>query len=536
MSDEAAHTAVEVEAPVAMATEDFRHETKYVVLSYMGLLPPSLELECDSSENEDRDDSSGKDGDEDDDTGKSTSSADSQLQVVGQLELEDSEIENDAEAENGDGVPNDDDEGSCESATKAEVPENTQGQVSVSSSLGKSQGTPKFVIEEYVEPSSTGKGQCVSGRHTQLTSLVMPLREELSQQLDALDEERGCASPRVWTASPRILPSASPRVLAPLSPEAVIASRIAAIGDQIMQEQQHQQELNSAVRKLLGLPQAKVTYDVFKEAASDVIDRDTTSGGWHQVASVLNFSRHLAFGLVKKGERSIGQLTEYSVQLIEENMANFIVEQGGWEAVYKMTLDDAELYSNPSEHSLPNSPWSEGLYLTLPPRKSSGSEVSDPSTGPPSPSWKEHGQPFLIPGKPHRVTPSNLLRTTPSNFESCRSADFGACNVSKEKCDAAGEMHYLDIENFDTESGYSSNVDTIPPSTGDDPKNLISETSDDLTKSDRRGSQCACTQTHRKTCRVQMLNMITVTWWQPCLGSTSPWKRRPTLRALEIQV
>ncbi|XP_078000314.1 uncharacterized protein LOC144452952 [Glandiceps talaboti] len=161
----------------------------------------------------------------------------------------------------------------------------------------------------------------------------------------------------------------------------MIASRIAAIGDQIMQEHQQRQELNSAVSKLLGLPQSKVTYDIFKEAAKDVIEKEAAPSGWYQIASMLNFSRHVALAWIKKGERRIGQLTDFSVKLIEENMANFIVEQGGWEALYQMHVDDYDLPSSEiSDRSFPSSPWPDG-FLSVPPRKSSGSEADGENSG-----------------------------------------------------------------------------------------------------------------------------------------------------------
>ena len=38
----------------------------------------------------------------------------------------------------------------------------------------------------------------------------------------------------------------------------------------------------------------------------------------------------MAFGFLKRGNRSMGYLSDYAVRYIEENLAETIIEQGGW--------------------------------------------------------------------------------------------------------------------------------------------------------------------------------------------------------------
>ena len=45
---------------------------------------------------------------------------------------------------------------------------------------------------------------------------------------------------------------------------------------------------------------------------------------------LLAFSQRLTLGLLQKGERGLGKLMEYSVRLIEDKAAEFIIKQGGW--------------------------------------------------------------------------------------------------------------------------------------------------------------------------------------------------------------
>ena len=45
---------------------------------------------------------------------------------------------------------------------------------------------------------------------------------------------------------------------------------------------------------------------------------------------LLAFSQRLTLGLLQKGERGLGKLMDYSVRLIEDKAAEFIINQGGW--------------------------------------------------------------------------------------------------------------------------------------------------------------------------------------------------------------
>nr|XP_006815143.1 PREDICTED: uncharacterized protein LOC102806775 [Saccoglossus kowalevskii] len=325
--------------------EEFHYETQYVVLNYLGMVPPVLELGS-----QDGDESDGDKPDDEDYTTKSSavgtekshqedqrspSTPDSQL-LVGRLELEEPKMTSEEE------LVRSEIEESYLTHYNADESEAEQCGVSPSleSSAGSSNvshGTPILIVEQYMESIQCYHRERLERRsnNTNLTTLVMPLREEVCHHLDTLDERRGCVSPRIWALSPSLDTQEPPP---PPSPEAIIASRIAAIGDQIMLEHQNHTELNSAVKKLLG-HNGTLDYNAFKEVAKDMIDTEEPSSGWHQIASVLNFSRHVALSLMRKGQR-IGQLTEYSVKLIEENMANFIVDQGGWEAVSRINIED----------------------------------------------------------------------------------------------------------------------------------------------------------------------------------------------------
>ena len=45
---------------------------------------------------------------------------------------------------------------------------------------------------------------------------------------------------------------------------------------------------------------------------------------------MMNFTRRMAFGFLRRGNRSMGTLSDFAVRYIEENLAETIIEQGGW--------------------------------------------------------------------------------------------------------------------------------------------------------------------------------------------------------------
>ena len=49
-----------------------------------------------------------------------------------------------------------------------------------------------------------------------------------------------------------------------------------------------------------------------------------------QLALMLNFTRRMAFGFLQRGNQSMGYLSDYAVRYIEENLAQTIIEHGGW--------------------------------------------------------------------------------------------------------------------------------------------------------------------------------------------------------------
>ncbi|XP_022112191.1 uncharacterized protein LOC110991228 [Acanthaster planci] len=181
-----------------------------------------------------------------------------------------------------------------------------------------------------IDDDSTGDSWELQQRHRQ--ELVEPLQEEVRQAMAKLQDEFKQVV-AAGDASAPILPSA----ICPFSREALVAERIAQIGDKIMQ--QRGDELEKTMRMLLGSQSDNnLTYSLFKSLLKQMMK--STAPGWYHLALMLKFTQHMALGLVNRGGQGFGSLTNFAVRYIEENLAQTIIDQGGWDAMTNINLED----------------------------------------------------------------------------------------------------------------------------------------------------------------------------------------------------
>lgn len=127
-------------------------------------------------------------------------------------------------------------------------------------------------------------------------------------------------------------------LLCPISREAIVAERIAQIGDRIMET--HGKELEQALRNVIESNDGKLSYALFKAVLKETIK--THVPGWYHLAVTLNFTRHLALGLLWSGSRGLESVSDFATRYIEENLADTILDQGGWDAFTCINLDDID--------------------------------------------------------------------------------------------------------------------------------------------------------------------------------------------------
>ncbi|XP_072022343.1 uncharacterized protein [Amphiura filiformis] len=185
-----------------------------------------------------------------------------------------------------------------------------------------------------------------------IEELTEPLKEELQEAFNKLGLEKEYFDAIYTDCSDEA--NDSPTVIPPICPltrEAIVAERIAQIGDMIMT--QHKEELEQAMAQVFGETArgTPVNYLMFKSLVKHMMRSAVPE--WYHLALMLNFTRRMAFGFLKRGNQSMGYLSDYAVRYIEENLAQTIIENGGWDAMININPEDIEEFSSRSVSPMP---------------------------------------------------------------------------------------------------------------------------------------------------------------------------------------
>ncbi|KAL8613697.1 hypothetical protein ACOMHN_029789 [Nucella lapillus] len=167
-----------------------------------------------------------------------------------------------------------------------------------------------------------------------LMEAVHSLRQEIEEEMSSFESELEEAmqshhSDRSWSLQGLSRSQSG-------SPEtAEIARRLARIGDEV--QQKYFDHLDRAVGRLfLDNCAGLFTYENFREAAMTALETDLH--GWKQVATVLLYSQHVALHLAQSGRRTLHKIIDYTVRLLADTAAEFIINQGGWASISTIGL------------------------------------------------------------------------------------------------------------------------------------------------------------------------------------------------------
>ncbi|KAK7480769.1 hypothetical protein BaRGS_00028030 [Batillaria attramentaria] len=148
--------------------------------------------------------------------------------------------------------------------------------------------------------------------------VVRSLQQELEEELSSFDsefEEGGRGHSR--TCSPAT---------------AEVARILADIGDDV-QKRYFDRLHEAAVQVLINSCSGSLfTYENFRSSAVSLLGPDCLDS-WHKVAVLLLYSQHVALHLAQNGRHSVHNLVDYTVRLLADKAASFILTQGGWEAI-----------------------------------------------------------------------------------------------------------------------------------------------------------------------------------------------------------
>ncbi|XP_071113145.1 serine-rich adhesin for platelets-like [Haliotis cracherodii] len=191
-----------------------------------------------------------------------------------------------------------------------------------------------------------------------VTAVIASLHEELQEEMHSLESEVEDAfrSHRVPSmSSPFMGPSG------PLTPHTEAAQILARIGDEI--QETHLAKVEFAIARLFT-NQSALTYEAFREVARSVIDENIP--GWRQVALLLLYSQGVAFRMATAGGQGISNVVDYSVKLLADLAADFIIQQGGWSGLVS-TESSSSCVTSPEPNSHPADPLAQGgVSVTAP--------------------------------------------------------------------------------------------------------------------------------------------------------------------------
>ncbi|KAI4875805.1 hypothetical protein NFI96_017148 [Prochilodus magdalenae] len=185
----------------------------------------------------------------------------------------------------------------------------------------------KYVVLSYLSlppsslsrPAEAAAGQTAQEKDVEKTS---KMKQQIEEELKQLEEEISASFPR--TGFDR---HTSP-VFSPANPESSIEDSLAVLGDRVIRDLDT--HLVSAANTLLS---GQLDYEGFRTAVQEASSH--SQGGWNKVLVPLVLLQAL-----HAEERPLASLLALGVRYLEETEADFVIQQGGWSAVF--SLEDVE--------------------------------------------------------------------------------------------------------------------------------------------------------------------------------------------------
>ncbi|MGH0119916.1 UNVERIFIED_CONTAM: hypothetical protein FKN15_059844 [Acipenser sinensis] len=166
----------------------------------------------------------------------------------------------------------------------------------------------------------------VQGETPEEKEVAAKVKAEIEEELKLLEEEISKAF-----TSTGFDCHTSP-VFCPANPESSIEDCLAHLGDRVSQDLST--HLHTAMQSLLSLP---LDYKHYKEAVQQVASH---SQGWSTVLVPLVLLQRLLKERTRQGQQPLGLLLQLGVQYLEEAVADYIIQQGGWGTVFSLEEEE----------------------------------------------------------------------------------------------------------------------------------------------------------------------------------------------------
>lgn len=181
----------------------------------------------------------------------------------------------------------------------------------------------KYIVLNYLRLPPARPQALLSAQGDGQTERTTVVKEQVEEELKKLEDEIA------FSSSSSGFDRHTSIVFNPTNPESSIEDCLAALGDQVAIELE--MHLNTAVDTLLTRP---LDYETFRETS---LNLSVHTGGWNKVLVPLV----LLQALQAKGQ-SLSSLLELGVHFLEENEAEYIIQQGGWGKVFVLESEEEQ--------------------------------------------------------------------------------------------------------------------------------------------------------------------------------------------------
>ncbi|XP_066864491.1 bcl-2-like protein 13 isoform X2 [Kogia breviceps] len=189
-------------------------------------------------------------------------------------------------------------------------------------------------------------------------------------------------------------------VFSPANPDSSVDDCLARVGEKVSQELRA--PLLGALRTLLSRP---LTYQAYRECT---LETTVHASGWNKVLVPLILLRQMLLELTRRGQEPLSALLQFGVTFLEDHAAEYVIQQGGWGAVFTLEPEDEERPAGAAEDS-------NDIYI-LP---SGGSTLASPPESPTTAtaSWQAEGFPVSLSSSQSWRTESPPVSLGPESWQ-----------------------------------------------------------------------------------------------------------------------
>uniref|UniRef100_A0A8C2VVC2 BCL2 like 13 n=1 Tax=Chinchilla lanigera TaxID=34839 RepID=A0A8C2VVC2_CHILA len=281
--------------------------------------------------------------------------------------------------------------------------------------------------------------------------VLSAVKSEIEEELKSLDKEISEAF--TSTGFDR---HTSP-VFSPANPESSIEDCLAHLGERVSQDLK--EPLRKALQMLLSQP---VTYQAYREC---VLETAAHASGWNKILVPLVLLRQMLLELTRRGQEPLSALLQLGVAYLEEHAAEYIIQQGGWGAVFSLESEEEEYPGLTAEDS-------NDIYIL--PSDNSG-QVSPPESPTVTTSWQSESLPVSLSASQSWHTESLPVSLGPESWqqiamdpEEVKSLDSNGAGEKSENNSSNSDIVHVEKEEIPEGAAEVAGAAALP--TGEPPE------------------------------------------------------------------